>query len=152
MIDFSKRDIDKLTKLISKELELFEKYLSETMAQTEYIEFDDDEGLTSSIEEQTRISEEIDKLHSQTAPMIKAYRASLVGKKPDETSAIEKAALRIRTILKESSEINAANIKAANEKKTEYSEHISKIAKGKKGLSGYTQQLTDTSDLFDKKQ
>ena len=152
MTKISTKDTDKLYKLITHELELYELYLSEIIAQTEFINFDDDEGLTASVEEQSRITAKIDKLHKQTAPLIKAYKASANKKQPDELCLIEKAEARIRAILEESSQINKQNIKSANEKKSEYSEQIKKLSKDKKGISGYTHKLTETSDLFDKKQ
>ena len=155
MNDFSEKDTDLLIKLINKELELYEMYLSEVTSQTEYINFDDDEGLTASIHEQNRISKKIDELHKQTAPLLKKYRASELSKKssePGEKCPIERAISRIKVILAESSELNKQNLKSAEEKKAEYSEHISKLGKDKKGLSGYTHIITETSDLFDKKQ
>ena len=152
MTTFSKKDNETLTKLITKQLELFEKYLVEVSAQTEFIQFDDDEGLTASIQEQDRVVKEIEKLLKKTAPLIAAYNDSEKSKKPDDLCPIENALARIKEILKESSEINAQNLKSAEEKKAEYSELISKLSRDKKGISGYTHKITETSDLFDKKQ
>ena len=150
MKSFSKKDSDSLLKLITKQLELFEKYLIEISAQSEYIEFDDDEGLTLSLEAQSKIIDEIEKLHKKTAPLITAYKES--EQVTDDSCPIGKALKRIKIIIKDSSEINTKNIKSAEEKKGEYSELISKLDKDKKGISGYTHKITETSDLFDKKQ
>ena len=150
MTNFSKKDTESLTKLIAKQLGLFERYLDEISEQAEFIRFDDDEGLTASIEAQGKVIEEIDKLHKKTAPLIAAYKES--EKSKDDSCPIGKALARIKAILKEASDLNEQNIKAAEEKKAEYSELISKLDKDKKGISGYAQQITETSDLFDKKQ
>ena len=152
MTNLSQKDIDLLAKLMPKQLELFEKYLTEITAQTEYIEFDDDEGLTASVEQQGRIVDEIDKLHKKTAPLILAYKEAEKSGGEDDKCPIAIALARIKAILKEASETNEQNIKAATGKKAEYSELISKLSKDKKGISGYTQKITETSDLFDKKQ
>ena len=150
MKSFSKKDSETLAKILDRQLELFEKYYSEISEQTEYIRFDDDEGLTASIERQSLVVNEIDKLLKKAAPLIAAYKESEQAK--DDLCPIGKALARIKEILKESSEINQQNIKSAEEKKAEYSGLISKLSKDKKGISGYTQKITVTSDLFDKKQ
>ena len=150
MTKFSQKDAESLAKLITRQLELFEDYLNEISAQTEFIEFDDEEGLTASIEQQSQVISEIEKLHEKTAPMIVAYKES--EKSKDDSCPIGKALARIKAILKEAAEINEQNIKSAAEKKAEYSELISKLNSDQKGISGYKQQITETSDLFDKKQ
>ena len=150
MTSFSKKNSDYLEKLISQQLELLEKYLVEVSVQTEYIQFDDDEGLTLSLQAQGEIVKELDKLHKKTAPLIVAYQKS--PQASDDSCYIGKALTRIKAILKESSELNEQNLKSAAEKKAEYSELINKLKTDQKGISGYKQQITETSDLFDKKQ
>ena len=114
MSSFSKKDSDSLLKLITKQLELLEKYLIEISAQSEYIEFDDDEGLTMSLQAQGEVVAEIEKLSKKAAPLITAYKES--EQASDDSCPIGKALAKIKTILKESSELNQQNIKSAEEK------------------------------------
>ena len=144
----SKPDIEKLSELLKKELEIFEEVLELTGEQTKLLEKDDIETLNSSLEKRQELIDKINGLHQESGALMQSYVSS-----PEEQkdAVIEDYRKRIKQIINtcaEQSEKNMGEIKLKAEAQTN---KIEKQSAKRKGIGGYAQAVPNTPEMFDKK-
>jgi flagellar biosynthesis/type III secretory pathway chaperone len=141
-------DIDKLSELLSKELEIFEKVLKLTESQTQLLEKDDIEALNSSLENRQELIEKINGLHQESSTLMQSYVSSPANEK---NAKIEDYRKRINCIIKICSEQSNENLNKIKEKTQEQTDKIEKQSAKRKGIGGYAQAVPNTPEMFDKK-
>ena len=102
----------RLLKLLTRELELFEKVRALTQEQSEFLAADEKEELgplNESLQRRQEVIDQIDGLHQETDPLMQSYvscQKSAGGKKLGD---IELAAGKLRSVMAECARLNDSN-------------------------------------------
>jgi len=143
-------DMERLSKLLGNELEIYGEIQKLTEKQADLLAKDDIEGFDSSLDKRAELIEKIKGLHQESDPLMQSY-VSVSTNEDTTDSKIEELRKQINEILEVCAGLNDKNI-ASMKVKTE--EHTKKIdeqrAKGK-GIGGYAQSVPNTPEVFDKK-
>ena len=141
-------DMDRLSELLGKELEIFKKIQELTEKQTELLAGDDIESFDSSLDKRQELIEKINGLHQDSNPLMQSYVSS---SEDEKSSEIEELRAKIQDIVETCAKINNENISAIQAKSEEHKEKIDKQSKKRKGIGGYAQAVPNTPEMFDKK-
>ena len=150
MSKLASADMERLSKLLGNELEIYGEIQKLTEKQADLLAKDDIEGFDSSLDKRAELIEKIKGLHQESDPLMQSY-VSVSTNEDTTDSKIEELRKQINEILEVCAGLNDKNI-ASMKVKTE--EHTKKIdeqrAKGK-GIGGYAQSVPNTPEVFDKK-
>ena len=140
--------VEKLTKLLNGELKLLEKMKELTDEQARQIEADEFDGLGELLNERQALIEKINGLHQESNPLMQSYVSS-----SDYGAVLQIDNLRnkIKQTLLECKELNEKNVGALADKTKDHTEKIDQQSTKIKGIGGYAQAVTSTSERFDKK-
>jgi len=146
---FTSADIERLSKLLSDELELHEKIQKLTEKQTQLLAKDDIEGFDSSLDKRAELIEKIKGLHQESDTLMQSYVSDTASEK--KSDSIEKLREQIRKALETCAGLNDENIAAMKEKTEEQAKKIDEQRAKGKGIGGYAQSVPNTPEVFDKK-
>ena len=149
MSKFTSADIERLSKLLSDELELHEKIQKLTEKQTQLLAKDDIEGFDSSLDKRAELIEKIKGLHQESDTLMQSYVSDTASEK--KSDSIEKLREQIRKALETCAGLNDENIAAMKEKTEEQAKKIDEQRAKGKGIGGYAQSVPNTPEVFDKK-
>jgi flagellar biosynthesis/type III secretory pathway chaperone len=144
----SKIDVERLSELLSEELEIFEEILKLTEKQTKLLKKDEIEELNSSLEKRQELIEKINGLHQELDPLMQSYISSPAENKNDK---IEQYRERIKELITACTEQSNDNMNAIKAKADEQVKKIEKQSAKRKGIGGYAQAVPNTPEVFDKK-
>jgi len=144
----SKSDVEKLSELLKKELEIFEEILKLTGEQAKLLGTDDIETLNSSLEKRQGLIDKINGLHQESSDLMQSYVSSPQGQKD---AVIEDYRKRIKKIIKTCAEQSKENMDEIKLKAEAQTEKIEKQSAKRKGIGGYAQAVPNTPEMFDKK-
>jgi len=139
---------ERLSKLLSEELELYEKIRKMTEEQAKLLAKDDIEAFNISLDKREKLIEEIKGLHQESTPLMQSYASmSSSGK----NSTVEELIKKIREALEACAQLNDENILFLKEKTENLTKEIDEKSAKRKGIGGYVQSVPNNPEMFDKK-
>jgi len=135
-------DTEKLSKLLSEELELYGQIRKLTEKQTELLAEDDIDAFNISLEQREALIEKIKGLHQESNPLMHSCVSD---------DKIDKLKKKIRIELEACSKNNDKNISVLHEKTQDHTKKIDEQSSKRKGIGGYAQSVPNTPEMFDKK-
>lgn len=139
---------ERLSKLLSEELELYEKIRKMTEEQEKLLAKDDIEAFTNSLEKREKLIEEIKGLHQESNPLMQSYASTSSKGKNSEVEGLKE---RIRDVIEACAQLNDENIVSLREKTEGLTKEIDEKSAKRKGIGGYAQSVPNTPEMFDKK-
>ena len=150
MSNFSSADTERLSKLLSEELEFYSKIRKLTEEQTELLAKDDIEAFDNSLDKRETLIEKIKGLHQDSNPLMQSYVSfSSDGNKTDDK--IDDLKKQIREQLEICAELNDKNMETMKLKTEEHTKKIDEQSAKRKTIGGYAQSVPNTPEMFDKK-
>jgi len=143
-------DLERLSELLGKELELHEKIRKLTEDQTKLLAKDDIEALNISLEKREKLIEEIKGLHQESNPLMQSYTSLSSGEK-EKHSEIGELKNKTLEVIKACSILNDKNMQTIKEKTEDLTKEIDEKSAKRKGIGGYAQSVPNTPEMFDKK-
>ena len=150
MSKFASADMERLSKLLGDELEIYGQIRKLTEKQTELLAKDDIDAFNISLDKREKLIEKIKGLHQESDPLMQSY-ASLPESGEKTDSDIDTLKGQIREVLVVCSKLNDENIAAMKKKTKEHTKKIDKQSAKRKGIGGYAQAVPNTPEVFDKK-
>jgi len=148
--NFSSADTERLSKLLSEELEFYSKIRKLTEEQTELLAKDDIEAFDNSLDKRETLIEKIKGLHQDSNPLMQSYVSfSSDGNKTDDK--IDDLKKQIREQLEICAELNDKNMETMKLKTEEHTKKIDEQSAKRKTIGGYAQSVPNTPEMFDKK-
>ena len=141
-------ETERLTKLLSEELELHEKIRKMTEEQEKLLAKDDIEAFNISLDKREKLIEEIKGLHQESTPLMQSYASSSSGGKNRE---VEETKKKIREEIETCAKLNDKNIDSLEKKTQSLTKEIDEKSAKRKGIGGYAQAVPNTPEVFDKK-
>jgi len=135
-------DIEKLSKLLSEELELYGQIQKLTEEQTELLAEDDIDAFNSSLDKREELIEKIKGLHQESNPLMQSCVSN---------DKIDELMKKIRKTLETCSKLNDKNEEILREKTQDHTKKIDEQSSKRKGIGGYAQSVPNTPEMFDKK-
>jgi len=139
---------ERLSKLLSEELELYEKIRKITEEQSNLLAKDDIEAFNISLDKREKLIEEIKGLHQESNPLMQSNALTSSGEK---NSKIEELKKKIHEELEACALTNDKNLNTLKEKKESLTKEIDEKSAKRKGIGGYVQSVPNTPEMFDKK-
>ena len=150
MSKFASAEMERLSVLLSEELESYEQIHKLTEQQTELLAKDDIEEFNNSLDEREKLIEKIKGLHQETDPLMQSY-ASFSSSEDGEDTKINEMKRKIRRELEACAKLNDMNTATMAEKLEEQTKKIDEQSSKRKGIGGYAQSVPNTPEMFDKK-
>jgi len=142
--------MERLSKLLSDELEACGQIQKLTEKQVELLARDEIDKFNSSLDKRAGLIEKINGLHQETDPLMQSYVSFTAGGgKADKN--IEKLRKQIRESIEVCEGLNKKNITAMTEKTEAHIHKIDEQSAKRKGIGGYAQSVPNTPEVFDKK-
>ena len=148
MSKFKPAERDRLSVLLRKELEIFEKIRNLTGKQAELLAKDDVDQFDSSLDKRQELIEKINGLHQESDPLMQSYISLPADEKSPE---IEDLREKIRDIVGICAELNEKNVAEMKVKSEAHKKKIDKHSAKRKGIGGYAQAVPNTPEVFDTK-
>ena len=142
-------DTEKLSKLLSEELELYGQIRKLTEKQTELLAEDDIDAFNISLEQREALIEKIKGLHQESNPLMHSYIS--FSKKDNKDNEVEELKAKIRKLLEICAEKNDNNIESMKIKTEDHTKRIDEQSAKRKGIGGYAQSVPNVPEMFDKK-
>ena len=139
---------EQLTKLLSEELELYEKIRKMTKEQEKLLAKDDIEAFNISLDKREKLIDKIKGLHQESNPLMQSYASISSGSKNSE---VEELKVKIREVIEACAQLNDENIDSLKEKTESLTKEIDEKSAKRKGIGGYVQSVPNKSEMFDKK-
>ena len=150
MSNISSADMERLSKLLSEELDFYAKIRKLTEEQTKLLAKDDIEAFDNSLIKREALIEKIKGLHQESTPLMQSYVSfSSDGNKTD--SKINELKKQIRQQLEICAQLNEKNLEAMKTKQEEHIKKIDEQSAKRKGIGGYAQPVPNSPEMFDKK-
>jgi len=146
----SSADMERLTKLLGKELELYGQIQKLTEKQKELLDKDDIEAFNTSLDKREALIEKIKGLHQDSNPLMQSY-VSLSADGENADNKVEELKAQIREKLEACAELNNKNIAIVAGKTEEQSKKIDEQSAKRKTIGGYAQAVPNIPEVFDKK-
>jgi hypothetical protein len=140
----------RLLELLGQELDLVKQMRGLTERQTELLAEEDIDAFEKSLDVRQALIEKIDGLHQESDILMQSYMSSLSAQGRKKSGAIETTSGQIRETIAKCAEIDEKNASAAKEKAEEYLKQVGKLSMERKSIGAYVQQVTTTSEMFDK--
>jgi len=141
---------ERLSELLSDELEIYGKILKLTEEQSKLLAKDDIEAFDNSLDKRETLIEKIKGLHQESEPLMQSYVSLSSGGKEKNTE-IDNLRKQIYDIIEKCAGINNENIATINEKAHEHTKKIDDQSLKRKGIGGYAQSVPNMPEVFDKK-
>ena len=151
MSEFSRTNEDRLIKLLSEELEIFEQIVAVTGHQAELLAADEVEAFEESLDKRQELIEKIGGLHQERELLMQSYIEFTGSGTGREIEAVESTVSRLRENIDKCAGLNESNMAQAKEMAEDYIKRIGKLSLGRKSLGAYAQNIPYDSELFDKK-
>ena len=151
MNSFPKDKESRLLALLRQELELFQRIREITGKQTEMLADEDIEAFDESLDSRQALIEEINGLHQESDILMQSYLSFSGSAGGQKIGAIEEVAGQLRGVIEECTELDSKNMALSKEKAEEFVKQIGKLSQGRKGLGAYIHNVSQNSELFDKK-
>ena len=135
-------DIEKLSKLLAEELELYGQIQKLTEEQTDLLSEDDIDAFNSSLDKREELIEKIKGLHQDSNPLMHSCVSN---------DKIDELMKKIRKTLETCSKLNDKNEEILREKTQDHTKKIDEQSSKRKGIGGYAQSVPNTPEMFDKK-
>jgi len=145
---FKPADRDRLSELLVKELEIFERIRKLTEKQAELLAKDDVDQFDGSLDKRQELIEKINGLHQESDPLMQSYVSSPADEKCAE---IEDLREKIRETVGICAGLNDKIVAEMKVKSKEHSEKIDRHSAKRKGIGGYAQAVPNTPEVFDTK-
>jgi len=150
VIKISSEDMERLSKNLSEELEIYKQIRKLTEEQVELLDKDDIEAFNDSLTKREELIGKIKGLHQETDPLMQSY-ASLSESNGGKDSNIETHRKQIREIIEFCAKTNDSNIAVMREKTEKHTKKIDEQSAKRKGIGGYVQSVPNNPEMFDKK-
>jgi ElaB/YqjD/DUF883 family membrane-anchored ribosome-binding protein len=147
--------MDRLSMLLGKELEYYKQIQKQTEEQTGMLSEDDIEAFNESLLKREGLINKIKGLHQEKEPLMQSYASMSKGTKPQNEVLLNKEIddlnKQIRAVIEACAKMNDTNIQSLKEKTEKLTKKIDEQSTKRKGIGGYVQTITNTSEMFDKK-
>ena len=150
MMRFKAESAAKLKKLLKQEVKFWEQLRGLTMVQAELLENDDIEALEASIDKRQSFIDQINGLHQESNVLMQSY-LSFSDTKDGTIAEIDSLRAKIKEAVSACADRNEKNLVAAKLSKEGYVEKADELGQKRKTLGAYAGELTNNSELFDKK-
>ena len=150
MSKFASADMERLSKLLGEELELYKQIRKLTEQQTKLLAKDDIDEFNISLDKREELIEKIKGLHQESDHLMQSY-TSLSADDKGKDSKIDKLKKQIRKELEVCANLNDKNIETMSEKTEEHKKKIEQQSAKRKGIGGYAQSVPNSPEMFDKK-
>ena len=151
MNDFSQDGRARLLELLDQEIGLFGRIYELTVKQAELLADDDIDGFNKSLDSRQVLIEKINGLHQETDILMQSYMSFAGSDDGKKVEAIEKAEEQWLDMVTQCAVLNEKNNSAAKDKNSNYIKRIDKLNLSRKSLGVYTPDLTNYSELIDRK-
>ena len=143
----------RLLELLSQETELFEGIYELTDEQTKLLAADDDDINTfnKSLDSRQKLIEKINGLHQESDTLMQSCMSMIDSVAGETIEAIEKAIAIRQDAIKKCVELNDKNTALAEEKSEGFVKRIGKLSLSRKSIKGYTPDMPNNPEMFDKK-
>jgi len=141
-------ETERLSKLLSEELEIYEKIRKMTEEQSKQLAKDDIEAFNISLDKREKLIEEIKGLHQESTPLMQSCASTSSG---GENSTIEELKEKTREVIEECAQLNDKNMQTLKGKTESLIKEIDEKSAKRKGIGGYAQSVPNTPEMFDKK-
>ena len=145
MKNFTPAEKERLTELLSDDLELFGQ-IRELMERQTQLLSDDAETFDGLLDRREELAEKINGLHQETDPLMQSYVSS---KNSDKD--VENLRLKIKAEISYCENLNRQHSSLMKEKTRELSKEIDEKRSKREGIGGYAQAAPTTSMKFDNK-
>jgi len=139
---------ERLSELLSEELELYGKIRKMTEEQEKLLAKDDIEAFNISLDKREKLIDKIKGLHQESNPLMQSYASISSGSKNSE---VEELKVKIREVIEACAQLNDENIDSLKEKTESLTKEIDEKSAKRKGIGGYVQSVPNKSEMFDKK-
>jgi len=138
----------RLLTLLEEELLAWEQIHKLTQEQAQLLDSEELDSLEKSIDQRQHLMEKINGLHQESNDLMQSYNKHQSGSK---NTAIEAVLGKLRKMIVLCSEQNETNIISAEEIKSGFIARVEELGQKRKSIGAYAPDITESSELFDKK-
>jgi len=142
---------ERLLELQKQEIGLFERLREITKEQAEMLAADDAEAFDRSLDRSSEIIEKIEGLHQESEILMQSYTSNLPPAHAEKNDPVLIAANQIKDALSECARLHEINSAAAKAKADSYITGAGKLNVRRRSLGLYTQALTNSPTMFDRR-
>jgi len=143
-------DLERLTELLSEELETYSQIRKLTEEQTKLLTKDDIEAFDKSLDKRETLIEKINGLHQDSNPLMQSY-ASVSNGSDASNADIDDLKNKIREQLEICAQLNDKNMSIMKMKAEEHTKKIDEQSAKRKTIGGYAQSVPNMPEMFDRK-